>query len=295
MNQSKMKYGFMAALCVLLVAIIGISAYTVIRGPRGNATNSGATLVTDGGNTYVIRDTNSGEMTIPKYNIPINTYDIDNFTEKDGIISYNGTSELGINVNSNNGEIDWAKVKDSGVDFAIIRLGYRGKTNGSMTIDSSFETNIEGALGAGLKVGVYYFSRAATDAEADEEAAVVLEKIKGYQISYPVIFYWDFVTIANGDTEIRTKDCTPTEISGFAEAFCSKVKKAGHNAAFYVDKDAGYNTFNMERLADYDVWYCEYAKIPAFYYNFQMWQYSSQGTVPGIGGEVSMSIALKKY
>ena len=98
----------------------------------------------------------------------------------------------GVDVSVHQGEIDWTKVADAGIEFAMIRVGYRGYgSEGKMMGDTYFQRNIQGALDAGLKVGVYYFSQAVTVEEAREEAAYVLEQIAPYPISYPVVFDWE--------------------------------------------------------------------------------------------------------
>lgn len=302
MNNTTKKYGFIAILAVLVVAIIGLSIYFATKAPTPEEANAGAQIVDkkeDEEGVIVINDVNDGKLTIPQYNIPLNTYSVDKFTENNGIISYEDGSTLGINVNPRKEAIDWEQtdwnlVKES-VDFVMIRVGNRGGVRGDLYVDDTFQTCIEGAIEAGLDVGVYFYSQAISDVEADQEATFVLEKIKSYQIKYPVAFVWEYGSEEELNGTPRTANSMPSEITSFANVFCKKVKKAGYTPSVYMNKDMGYDVYDLEQLKDYDIWYSEYKKTPAFYYDFGMWQYSNEGTVPGIDGKVKMNVALKPY
>lgn len=304
MDYRTKRNGYLAALIILAIAIVLAAVYVALQGSKIPNGNGGAVLNANGGTDgkLSITDVNDGQMTIPKYNVPVNQYDNKKFTESSNVFSYNNSSVLGITVRSKSdgdgidwANVDWQKVKDSGVKFVMIRVGFRDYESGSIHPDQYFTQNIQGASAVGLDVGVYFYSAAKSTLEAEEEATYVLTQIKDYQITYPVVFYWEFVTGVNDESTARTKNCTPTEITSFTEAFCKKIKMAKYTAAFFTDKNMGYEYFNLETLKDYDIWYTEYQPTPAFYYNFQMWQYTAEGEVPGINGKVKMTIALKKY
>ncbi len=295
MDRATKKNLFMAAIAVLVLAVVGVAIYVTLQGPK-TPDNSGTQVVGSGEEgKIVINDLNDGEMSIPKYNYPVNAYDVGLFTNNQGIIRYGEDSAIGINVTSKNGDIDWEQVKQSGVEFAMIRVGYRGRNKGDRTEDDKFVQNIEGATAAGLDVGVYFFSQAVSVQEAEQEAQFVIEKIQPYQVTYPISFNWEFVAPSSDGREPRTKDCTPSEITSFAKAFCSTVSKAGRTAMFYTDKELAYNYYNLDELSSNQIWYSEFAEKPAFYYDFKIWQYSELGTVSGISGNVKMSLAMKKY
>ena len=125
--------------------------------------------------------------------VPANTYAAEDFAAVDGFLTYDGDapSYVGVDVSSHQGDIDWARVAAAGVEFAMIRVGCRGYTEGGIFQDKCFVQNVEGALAAGLEVGVYFFSQAVTEAEAEEEARQVLEWIAPYDVTWPVVFDWE--------------------------------------------------------------------------------------------------------
>ena len=178
------------------------------------------------------------------------------------------------------------KVKASGIDFAIIRLGYRGYTEGSIYQDSNFESNIKEALDAGLEVGVYFFSQAITAKEAQEEADFVLSRLKGYDITFPVVFDWE----ALGKTSARTYGLDTDTLCECAVVFCDKVAAAGYTPMVYFTSYIGYIKYDLSRIMDYKFWFAQYSATPSFYYDYQMWQYTSRGKVDGISGDVDMNI-----
>ena len=281
---------------VALIAMLVITSIVVlVRGPR----ESSVELVdknTDG--TLLVNDLYEGKMTIPYFDIPTCSYKPDDFSENKGVVTYEGgDSYVGINVNSQMGEIDWQQVADSGVDYAMIRVGWREYGKGRIQADPQFETNIQGALDAGLPVGVYFFSKAITDAEAEEEASFVLDKIRSFSVTYPVVFYWRFDYKDDGslNEEIRTAGCNGDQVTGFINTFCARVSMAGYTVGFYCDKTMGYEKLDLSKLKSYDMWYSEYRAAPSFYYDFKMWQYTAAGTVPGIEGDVPFTLSLKKY
>lgn len=205
----------------------------------------------------------------------------------------NGTknSLIGIDVSSHQKEIDWKKVKAAGVEFAIIRVGLRGYGTGALVVDEYFHTNIKAALNAGIKVGVYIFSQAITPEEAIEEAELVLKEIKGYKITFPVVYDPEDIS---GDTA-RTDDLNGEQLTEHCIAFCETVKEAGYTPMIYVNKRWALTRLDMTRLTDYDIWLATYVEEPNYPYQFTMWQYSSSGKVNGISGNVDLNISFVDY
>lgn len=295
MESAKKRNLFLGVTLILVAVLVIVAAVTLLKGPR----ESSVELISKVSDTELkVNDLYQGEMTIPYYDIPTANYKPDDFTERKGVVTYDGgDAAVGINVSQKSGDIDWAQVADSGVEYAMIRTGYREYGRGRILADENFEANIKGALDAGLPVGVYFYSKAVTDAEAEEEASFVLEKIRGYNVTYPVAFYWVYDTKEDGslNEKSRTKQCNGAQVTGFINTFCKKVKAAGFNASYYCDKAMGYEKLDLSKLSGYDMWYTESRSAPSFYYAYTMWQYTKEATVPGIENAVPISLALKKY
>lgn len=295
MDSIKKRNIFLAVTVLLVIVLVAVAVVTLVRGPRDSPVE---VLSKNGSGQLEVIDQYEGKMTIPDFDIRTSSYKPDSFVDRNGVITYEGgDSYVGINVNSQMGEIDWGKVAESGVDYAMIRVGYRQDKRGKIVLDTNFEANITGARDAGLPVGVYFFSKAVTDAEAEEEATFVLEQIKGYNISYPIAIYWKYDLNDDGTRkqDSRTVGCNGDQVTGFINTFCKKIKTAGFTASYYCDKTMGYEELDLEQLQDYDMWYAEFRPAPSFHYDFKMWQYTAAGSVPGVSGEVPITIALKKY
>lgn len=200
-------------------------------------------------------------------------------------------SICGIDVSKYQGDIDWEKVKASGVEYAIIRLGYRGMNEGTLELDPYYFDNVKEAAAAGIKVGIYFFSQAKDTDEAVKEAEFVLEHIKDYEISYPVVFDTEEVTTyaarANGLSRAERTDC--------CIAFCEKIKEAGYIPMIYANTRYMVMGLELERLRDYDKWFAYYGSSHTFPYEFSMLQYSDTGRVPGIDGAVDLDVSFVDY
>lgn len=197
------------------------------------------------------------------------------------------TNQLrGIDVSKYQGNINWSAVKSSGIDFAIIRAGYRGYGTGALVEDSKFKANIQGATAAGIPVGVYFYSQAVTEEEAREEALMVIGLVKGYKISYPI--YFDTEKVA-GDTG-RADGLSAAQRTACAVAFCETIRAAGYTAGVYSYRDWFYYNLNYANISKYRIWIAQYRSTLDFKYNYQIWQYTSSGSVNGISGRVDMNI-----
>ena len=229
------------------------------------------------------------------YRIPINhdlkpnTYDKSAFSKENGRVTYSdGVTPVryGIDVSFYQGRIDWAKVANDGVSFAIIRCGYRTYGTGELGVDERFEENIRGALANGIEVGVYFFSQALNVTEAREELNYVLSLIRGYNITLPVVFDWEQVTAYGSRT--RTPDWPV--VTDCIVAFCDGVAAAGYKPMTYFNPSMAYLHLDMPRLERYPKWLANYVDVTNYYYDFQVWQYGSSGHVDGINGRVDMDI-----
>lgn len=206
-----------------------------------------------------------------------------------GRLQYSGSgvrTRTGIDVSEHQYDIDWAAVKADGIDFAMIRVGYRGSTAGGMYTDEYFERNMKGAAEAGVPVGVYFYSQATTPEEAREEAEYLLSAIRDYKITYPVVFDWEIV----GGAEARTYNVSRRTLCECTRVFCDIVKDAGYDPMIYFTRYLAYRKYILRNLTDYGFWYAEYSAQPQFVFDFDMWQYSDTGTVAGIEGPVDLNI-----
>ena len=226
------------------------------------------------------------EWIYPAEGVAVSDFTQDDFaTNADGLPEYTGDAydtRLGVDVSFYQGEIDWEAVAADGVEFAMIRCGYRGSESGTIVVDEQFENNIEGALAAGLDVGVYFFSQSTGAIEAAEEANFVLDLISGYDITMPVAFDWEPLEGS------RAEDIDRSELTASAVVFCEMVKDAGYTPCVYLYRYTGYYEYMMERLADYELWVGALGSWPDFYYRHMLWQFSMTGRVDGIDADVDL-------
>lgn len=196
----------------------------------------------------------------------------------------------GIDVSKHNGTINWSKVKNDGVKFAIIRGGY-----GNTTVDPKFKNNIEGAIAAGLDIGVYWFSYAINTTKAKEEANKCLEVLKPYKskITYPVFFDFEYDSV--NYAKKQGINISKTAASNMAKVFLKEIKDAGYIAGMYTNLDFSNRYFTSEVLSAYDVWIAQYSSKCLYKGKYTMWQYSEKGKVAGISGNVDMNYCYKEY
>lgn len=227
----------------------------------------------------------------PLPGVEANSLTAEDFSDRSGCPTYTGSDYQvlrGIDVSEHQHEIDWAQVAASGVDYAYVRLGYRGYTEGGLFEDPYFRANVEGALANGLQVSVYFFSQAISVQEAIEEAEYVLARIRDYNITLPVVYDWEKI---NGETAARTDNLDFSILNDCAVAFCDTVKNAGFEPAIYFNRHLGYYGYDLSRMTDYDFWFAlPESSFPNFYYAVDMWQYSFTEQVPGIAEPTDMNL-----
>lgn len=197
-------------------------------------------------------------------------------------------SHKGIDVSKHQGEIDWQLVAQDGVEFAFIRVGNRGYGTGKLVEDENFEANITGAIAAGIKVGVYFYSQAIDETELREEADLVLEKIAPYKIDCPVVF--DVEKVAGDDG--RMNKLSVEERTNLTRLFCEIIADAGYKPMIYHNTEMGALMLGLESLEEYDKWFAAYSDKFYYPYEYKIWQYSQKGTVQGIKGEVDLNISF---
>ena len=196
-------------------------------------------------------------------------------------------SHKGIDVSKHQGNIDWTKVAADGVEFAFIRVGLRGYgTEGKLVEDEYFEQNVKGALQAGIKVGVYFYSQAITDEELLEEANLVLEKVKPYNIELPIVFDVEKVSGGKG----RANELSVEERTRLTALFCQTIQDAGYKPMIYHNMEMGTLMLDLGQLEQYDKWFAYYNDDLYYPYAYKVWQYSEKGAVDGINEEVDLNI-----
>ena len=225
----------------------------------------------------------------PLEGVPVNPLTAEQFAAE-GQVRYLGREYKvlrGIDVSEHQWDIDWAQAARSGLDFACVRLGRRGYTEGGLFEDPWFEKNVTGATANGLRTGVYFFSQAVNAAEAIEEANFVLERIAAYPVDGPVVYDWEAVA----DEQARTADLSSETRTDCAVAFCETVRRAGYTPCVYFNRDLGYYGYDLTRLTDYMFWFSlPESMFPNFYYACDIWQYSFTEEVPGVSGSADMNL-----
>ncbi len=293
----KKKYIIITVIIFVLIALTGAVGYVVyMHNSEGDATDNESnnkkesreetlTFVDAHGNSY---------QTIVNPNASKNPYDKTKFVSDSGKMSYEDDtykSRLGVDVSEHQGDINWQEVKNAGIDFAFIRIGYRGYgQTGVIKEDVKFESNIIKAKEAGIDVGVYFFSQAINEDEAREEARFVLEHLRGRGLDLPVVYDPENIL----DDVARTDNVTPEQFTKNTIAFNEEIKAAGYKPMIYSNMLWEAFQLDMTRLQEYPVWYADYEPKPQTPYDFSFWQYSEKSTVPGISGIVDMNIEMVK-
>ncbi len=286
--------------CLLLLAISAAGGQQMAEKKEQDSATGIRIEEKDGKEYFIFQDVKENSYRAELLeNVPKNIYDFSCLStdEDTGLKKYNDekngiTSKMGIDVSEfQGGDIDWKQVKDSGIEFVIVRVGYRAYgESGELVKDAMFEQNIEGALEAGLEVGVYFFSQAITPGEAVEEAEFVLDLIRPYKITGPVVYDTEEI---KGDTA-RTDGNTRQEFTNYCKVFCDTVEHAGYDSMIYANMKWMAFTLDMEELTDYDFWYADYHELPQNPYDYAIWQYSETGAVPGINANVDLNIWFEK-
>lgn len=283
---SRKKRRRAAALTLAAALLLGLGACSL----------QGATATVDPHAGMVeVSDGNGGTIWVTKYDsLDAADFNASEFTTDGNYIDYTGseyTALRGIDVSEHQGTIDWNAVKNDGVQFAVIRAGYRGYKQGGLATDACFKQNIEGALAAGLQVGVYFFSQAVSADEGKAEAAYLLDLIKSYKVTLPVFFDWE--RVENVGTT-RVDAVTGDTITAAALAFCKAVKAGGYEPGVYFYRSLGYYEYKLNKLSSYVFWVGAPASAPDFYYRHTFWQYSAAGKVSGIDKETDLDIWFVK-
>ena len=265
------------------VALVTLAALLLLGGCfHSRDPHAGMAQVFDGENLSWIR---------PWKDAPLNDRTAADFYTPDAglLVSYTGEDYIarqGIDVSYFQGEIDWQAVADDGIEFAIIRAGYRGYTDGNLNMDESFPANAQGALDAGLDIGLYIFSQATTEAEAEAEARWLLEAAARYDVTLPLVYDWETI----GESAARTDGMPGSQMTQCALAFCRVIREAGYTPAVYCSRWQACYDYDLGALADAELWLTADDVAGDFYYAHSLWQYTYEGSVNGIEGAVDRDL-----
>ena len=225
------------------------------------------------------------EVTSPLPSNPYEPIDFDVIEETGEVYLVNGGGVKGIDVSEWQGKIDWQKVKDSGVEFVIIRVGARATETGELLADERAQSYYKGAKEAGLKIGAYFFSQSVNADEVLEEVEFLLDAVKNWDVEMPLVYDWEYV-----DIYARTARVDGRELTDMAKLFCETVKEAGYEPMIYFGRSQSLDMLKLEELMDYPFWLAMYSTIMDYPYQIDMWQYTETGKVPGINGYVDMNL-----
>ena len=227
------------------------------------------------------------EPTIPPEANPYTKIDFQ-YNPNNYLLCQRQESYPGVDVSSFQGNIDWEQVADSGIRFAIVRLGYRGwGKEGKLVTDELAKTNLEGARAAGLQVGAYFFSQALPIEDVDQEIELMLEILDGFQPDMPLVLDWELPV-----PEARTAGMDPRTLTDLQLHYCEKVTELGYEPMIYFNWNMSKNLLHLHELENYPFWLALYQDRMTYPYHVEMWQYTDKGRVPGISGNVDINVYM---
>lgn len=221
--------------------------------------------------------------------LPPNPFSPEDFTYNEAgyLTCTSAQTTMGIDVSDHQGWIDWYQVADAGVSFAFVRIGYRGYSEGGLFADEYAHYNLTTARSAGLQVGAYFYSQAVNEEEAAEEAAWCIDFLQEYEIDLPVVFDWEYVS-----EEARTGAMDGDTLTRCAEVFCQMVEDAGYEAMVYFNPHLSTDYYDLLRLQQYPFWLAMYTAVMDYPHRVDYWQYTDQGSLPGIDTTVDINLKL---
>lgn len=224
-----------------------------------------------------------------------NTYDFMNLKSVDGKLKYYSgdkvVSFVGVDISRYQKSVDFEQIKNSGIEFVMLRVGSRGYQTGQIALDETFEENIKKASEAGLDIGAYFYSQAINTTEAIEEANMVINALNGYKIKYPVAFVMEPVENDMARIDSVTKDNRAV----IAATFLNTVQAAGYKTLLFGDEEWLVKKLDLNNFPTTSIWLSDDSDMPDYPYQFVMWRYTTTGSVVGISGDVNMDICFVDY
>ena len=285
-EKKEMLLGMIALMVV--VAVLGAAAYLMRQLPSQPTLPDDPALSATGSSQDM--PMLPGIPTEPKPTLIPNPYSANDFVLREGFMELlEGQTITGIDVSYHQKEIDWQQVKAAGIQFVIVRLGYRGYESGSLVEDNMAMKNLKDAREAGLLVGAYFYSQAINAQEAAEEAQFALEILDGFRLDLPIAYDWEYVSETARTANVDGKTMTACTI-----AFCDTVLAGGYESMVYFNPQMAEHKLDMIALQDkgYPFWLAHFSDVMTFRHKIWIWQYSYTGKIPGISGTVDLNIML---
>lgn len=251
----------------------------------------------DGKHTLVTNRNGTEEWVLLNPYLTKNTYDHTKMEEKAGLKRYmeNGKkiSYVGTDISKQNGDVNFGSLKAAGVDYVMIRLGGRGYGTGQLSLDENFKKNMDGAVEAGLDIGISFYSQAISQEEAVQEVNFVIQNLEPYRahVKYPIAFDMEFVA----NDEARIEALSKEDKTSIAASFLEGIKAAGYVPMIYGDKEWLIKEIDLAKLQSYDVWLAQEQDLPDYPYQYTMWQYSTEGVLNGVTGDANLNICFVGY
>ena len=195
----------------------------------------------------------------------------------------------GVDVSAFQRDIDWQQVKDSGIRFAMLRLGYRGYESGKLVKDEYIDKNLEKTKEVGMPIGAYFFSQALTVKEVDEEIDFMLKVLGDYELHMPIVLDWEIPT-----ADARTAKMDARTLTALQEYFCETMVEKGYTPMVYFNWHQSNTLLYLNELEAYPFWLALYDNRMTYPYHVEMWQYTASGRVPGIPGDVDINVYMPK-
>lgn len=250
-----------------------------------------------GGQKILLKDEVYGQIWLPVLeDVPLSTHPLELLKEEnDRMVSYDSYGSInamtGIDISVYNEVYDWNAVKADGIDFVMMRVGYRTYGGGQIKKDTAFQQNYMAAKEAGLLVGAYFFSQAISIEEAIDEAIFTAQQLEGLELDFPVVYDWEIIY----DDDARTDAVAVDVLTDCTLAFCQHMESFGYQPMIYQNKRTSLLKLDLPRIQDYPFWLAEYGDGPTYIYDYDMWQYTCTGTVDGIKGAVDINLSFYDY
>lgn len=253
-------------------------------------------LATDGKHIEISYRDGTSQWVEINNDIPFHEYDFMRLKAQNGKMAYYEqnkiVSRLGIELSEESGTVNFETLKAEGIDYVMIKVGERGYESGRLVLDEKFFIYMDGARQAGLDIGVYFCSQAVTASEAADEAAFVMDNIKNYTVTYPIVFRMDTIT---NDTA-RTDILNTRQKTDIVKSFLTTVEQGGYFSAVYGDKEFLLTQVIPEEiLPEYDVWLTDFKPVPDYPYRFKLWEYAGDETLQGVEKKVNYTISFVDY
>lgn len=233
-----------------------------------------------------VPETEPVNPTIPPDRSLYDRYDFQ-YNRNNYLLLQNVKSYPGVDVSAHQGSINWQAVARSGIDFAIIRLGYRGYGSGKLVEDDYARRNLTGAKEAGLNIGAYFFSQALNIQEVDEEIAFLLNILGEQYLDMPIVLDWEIPA-----ADARTANMDIRTLTDIQLHFCQVMAERGYQPMVYFNWYQSEHLYYLSELEDYPFWLALYQDRMTYPWKVEMWQYSDHGSVPGINGAVDLNVYM---